>query len=119
MIIVFGGCQQSKDETAEVLIDDKPVDLVIDKQTGFVVDDGLILVKTNCLSCHSSKLILQNRATKEGWESIIKWMQETQNLWDLGENEEKIVAYLAKNYAPDEVGRRKQLENIEWYDLKE
>jgi len=119
LFIIFSGCQESKDETVEIISDDKPVELPIDEQTGFVVDEGLNLVKANCLPCHSSKIILQNKATKEGWESIIKWMQETQNLWDLGDNKEKIVAYLAKNYGPDETGRRKPLENIEWYDLKE
>ena len=46
-------------------------------------------------------------------------MQETQNLWDLGENEDLITSYLAKNYGPEEKGRRHVLTNIEWYDLEE
>jgi len=87
--------------------------------TGLIADDDYQLVVSNCISCHSSKLITQNRATKAGWQNMIRWMQETQNLWDLGENEEKIVAYLAKNYAPEFKGRRTALENIAWYDLEE
>lgn len=86
--------------------------------TGLKADANLELVIANCTPCHSAKLISQNRATKEGWKNTIVWMQQTQNLWDLGENEEKIIAYLAKNYAPELQGRRKPLENIEWYELK-
>jgi hypothetical protein len=69
------------------------------------------------LACHSSKLITQNRATADGWRHIIHWMQETQNLWDLGANEDIIVDYLARNYAPEAAGRRVPLTSIEWYEL--
>ena len=34
----------------------------------------------------------------ERWNTTIEWMQETQNLWDLGGNQEIIVNYLVKNY---------------------
>ncbi|WP_337992828.1 monoheme cytochrome C [Flavivirga sp. 57AJ16] len=87
-------------------------------ETGFKDDEGLQTVIVNCTSCHSAKLVTQNRANKEGWISIIRWMQETQNLWDLGTNEVVIVNYLAKNYGIEEKGRRDNLENVEWYDLK-
>ena len=87
--------------------------------TGFKDDDGLPLVIASCTPCHSAKLVTQNRATKEGWIGIIRWMQETQNLWDLGENEDLITTYLAKNYGPEEKGRRDVLSNIEWYDLED
>ena len=46
-------------------------------------------------------------------------MQETQNLWDLGKNEDIIVKYLATYYAPEKKGRRQNLTNIEWYVLEE
>lgn len=51
--------------------------------------------------------------TKEGWVATIRWMQETQNLWDLGNQEEAIVNYLATNYASQKKGRRKVLTDIE------
>lgn len=87
-------------------------------RTGLVEGEGLDLVIQNCTSCHSSKLITQNRMTKTGWQSTIQWMQETQNLWDLGDQEAPIINYLAANYAPQKKGRRARLEDIEWYELE-
>ena len=87
--------------------------------TGFVEGEGLMTVVNNCTNCHSAKLVTQNRMTADGWRATIDWMQETQNLWDLGANEEIIVAYLAKFYAPEAQGRRQNLTNIEWYELKD
>ncbi|TXF91207.1 hypothetical protein FUA23_03005 [Neolewinella aurantiaca] len=88
--------------------------------TGLIFAEGFEAVRGNCTACHSAKLITQNRATAAGWTEIIRWMQATQNLHDLGENEEIIVKYLATNYAPEDVGRRAGLdvESIEWYLLE-
>ena len=91
----------------------------IDHETGLVIAPGFNLVKTNCLGCHSAKLITQNKASRATWKATILWMQETQNLWNLGENEPKILDYLAKHYAPGRVGRRMPLADIEWYELQE
>ncbi|MET6990492.1 monoheme cytochrome C [Sediminicola arcticus] len=89
----------------------------IHKRTGFIEDTGMREVITNCTSCHSAKLVTQNRMSKEEWIATIRWMQKTQNLWNLGENEDVIVDYLAKNYGPIEKGRREGLKDIEWYPL--
>lgn len=88
--------------------------------TGLIADSNFDLVVTNCTGCHAAELVIQNRQTADGWKSIIEWMQEKQNLWDLGKDESKIIAYLAKNYAPENVGRRKNLEIAEndWYVLE-
>ena len=77
-----------------------------------------LLVIANCTGCHSAKLVTQNRATREGWRNMIRWMQETQNLKDLGADEEKILDYLSANYAPTEQGRRQNLTVEEWYRLE-
>jgi len=90
-----------------------------EKNTGLLDGKGLSIVIVNCTRCHSAKLIAQNRANREGWISMIRWMQETQNLWDLGENEEIILDYLSKNYAPEKIGRRNNLTDIEWYSLQD
>lgn len=91
-----------------------------DVETGFVVDEGWEVVKTNCTQCHNSKIILQNRFTKDKWKELIVWMQETQGLWKLGGNEEIILNYLAKHYAPMKKGRRPRLkiEEEDWYILE-
>ncbi|HDZ05867.1 hypothetical protein LCGC14_0122930 [marine sediment metagenome] len=88
-------------------------------RTGFVEAPGMMETVQNCTNCHSSKLVIQNRMDEERWKSTIKWMQETQNLWDLGENEEVIINYLVTNYPPSKKGRREVLTDIEWYQLEE
>jgi hypothetical protein len=88
-------------------------------RTGLIEAEGLTETINNCTTCHSAKLLIQNRLSKEGWRSTIRWMQETQNLWDLGASEEVIVNYLANNYPPTKKGRRGNLAEVEWYVLKE
>ena len=91
----------------------------LDVETGLIAGKDYKLVKQNCTYCHSAKLITQNKMTRTGWENTIRWMQETQNLPDLYENEGPILDYLATYYAPKKRGRRAPLENIEWYELKQ
>jgi len=88
------------------------------KTPGLINDAGVLLVLQNCNSCHSTQLITQNRLTKVGWKSTIRWMQSTQNLWDLGEDEAPILTYLSKNYAPSATGRRQNLVTDDWYALE-
>lgn len=87
--------------------------------TGLKDAEGLMTVVNNCTSCHSAKIVMQNRMTAERWNETIKWMQETQNLADLGGNQEIIVNYLVNNYPPLEKGRRENLVDIEWYELED
>ena len=86
-------------------------------KSGLIVDKGYELVLNNCGACHSYKLVTQNSASADGWTETIRWMQETQKLWDLGENEVLIVAYLAKNYGVIKASRRLPLDKVEWYEL--
>lgn len=88
-------------------------------RTGLIDAEGLMVVVSNCTSCHSAKLLTQNRMTAERWNETIKWMQETQNLWDLGGNQEIIVNYLTTNYPYKKGGRRPILTNVEWYELED
>lgn len=106
------------EEVEEVPVDEDRVEDGIDVATGFIAEGDYMLVKTTCTACHSSKLVLQNRASREGWLDMIRWMQETQKLWDLQPNEDKILDYLATYYAPKEEGRRKPLTIEEWYEIK-
>lgn len=111
----------SKSEIALVPIelDEDRIENGIHVSTGLIDAEGLMEVVYNCTNCHSAKLVTQNRMTAERWNATIKWMQETQNLWDLGGNQEIIVNYLVKNYPPTAKGRRMALTDIEWYELED
>lgn len=89
-------------------------------QSGLIYAEGFDIVRGNCTACHSAKLVTQNRATREGWTDMIRWMQAKQGLWDLGKNESVILDYLATNYAPEDIGRRANIDvdEIEWYLLE-
>ncbi|MFY9241839.1 MAG: monoheme cytochrome C [Polaribacter sp.] len=102
----------------EVIEDEDKIENGIHLRTGLIDAEGLMTVVNNCTNCHSAKLVTQNRMDVERWNATIKWMQETQNLWDLGANQEIIVNYLATNYPPLKKGRRMNLTDIDWYELK-
>ena len=100
-------------------VDEDRIENGVHVRTGFIDAEGLMTVVNNCTNCHSSKIILQNRMSTEGWNSTIKWMQETQNLWGLGSNQDIIVNYLVTNYPVKTKGRRENLTNIEWYEIED
>jgi len=107
-------------QSAEKEIDYDLVENGIHVQTGLTVAPGFDEVKANCTVCHSAKLVTQNRATKEGWEQMIIWMQEKQGLWDLGNKKPIILKYLSTHYAPIKKGRRDNIDiaEVEWYILE-
>jgi len=90
----------------------------LDATTGLVLAPGFTTVKENCLRCHSPKLITTKRATREGWLTTIRWMQQTQGLGDLGSAEPVILDYLTNHYARTQTGRRPALQVAEWYKLQ-
>lgn len=115
LAVIFYGPNQT-----QVALDDVDPELIengIHVRTGLVDAEGLQTVITNCTTCHSSQLIIQNRMGEEQWNATIRWMQKKQGLWPLGDNQKIIVDYLVKNYPPLEKGRRPALTNIEWYNL--
>jgi len=127
MLVLFGGLFYFNNRKPKINFEEIPVEANkedydkvengIHLATGFIDDEGMQATIQNCTACHSAKLVTQNRMSREGWKAAIVWMQETQNLWDLGVNEELILNYLSKNYAPTDKGRRQNLEVAEWYEL--
>jgi hypothetical protein len=94
----------------------------IDAESGMINDPNLMMVKAQCTACHSSKLILQHRFTRAGWQERIRWMQKYHKLWDLGESEKVVLDYLEKHYGPENavsIGtfRRQPLKEVQWYKL--
>lgn len=86
-----------------------PVVAETDGGTGLVRESGFEAVSVHCTVCHSARLITQNRANREGWLAMIRWMQATQGLWPLGDQESLILDYLATNYSARPSGRRRPL----------
>ena len=82
--------------------------LPLDPESGLIVDENWELVRANCSGCHSARLVTQNRMNASSWIQTIRWMQEKHNLWELGENETKIIAYLEKHYDVPELPHRRQ-----------
>lgn len=117
-VLLFSACEGEKKDKASVIIEVEGEEVPIDEESGLVAQGDYMIVKGQCTACHSGKLVTQNRATREGWEEMIRWMQKTQKLWDLGEQEEIILDYLATYYSPEEEGRRRNLEVDEWYEIE-
>ncbi len=81
---------------------------VIDAQTGLVIAPGWQDVRAHCGGCHSHALVTQQRADRDTWLAMIRWMQATQNLWQFQpETEQSILDYLSEQY-PARRGQRRQ-----------
>ena len=79
----------------------------IDESSGLIKSPGWEQVRTHCGGCHSHALVTSQRADRQTWLDIIRWMQATQNLWQFqAETEAQILDYLAANYPPQADRRR-------------
>lgn len=79
----------------------------VDPATGLVIGPGWELVRANCGACHSYKLVTTQQGDRKKWLSSIRWMQDTQNLWQFDSGtEDRILTYLAKYYSPRPERRR-------------
>ncbi len=115
----FSIFDSTPNEALVTVVDEDKIENGIHLRTGLKDGKGLMTVVNNCTNCHSAKLVIQNRMNKERWDATIRWMQETQNLWDLGDNQKVIVDYLVTNYPVLEKSRRENLANIDWYEIKD
>ncbi len=89
---------------------ESPASKEIDPDSGMVVADGWKIVKANCIACHSARLVTQNNGSRARWESLIRWMQDTQGLWQFPpEMETTILDYLTEHYGPKTDARRAPL----------
>jgi hypothetical protein len=79
----------------------------IDAASGLIKNPGWEQVRAHCGGCHSHALVTGQRADRNTWLDMIRWMQETQNLWQFQtEVETQILDYLAANYPPQPDRRR-------------
>ena len=93
--------------TPEPVVETAPA---LDPVTGFKMTGDWELVRANCTSCHSAKLVTQQRGSAQQWLTMIRWMQKKQNLWAFDpDTEGRIIAYLAEHYPPSDAQRRAAL----------
>jgi hypothetical protein len=79
----------------------------VDADTGLIKAPGWETVRAHCGGCHSHALVTQQRADRQSWLDTIRWMQATQNLWQIPVDvEAQILDYLATNYPPQPNRRR-------------
>jgi hypothetical protein len=79
----------------------------VDEATGLHIAPGWELVRAHCGGCHSHRIVTSQRADRQTWLDIIRWMQATQNLWQFdGATETAILDYLAASYPPQPNRRR-------------
>lgn len=98
----------------------------IDPKSGLRIDaDGnWKLIKASCSVCHSERLLTQQQLDRENWSKSIKRMQTQENLWDLGDNESKVLDYLSTYYGASSKPktqrvRRAQLKQIAFTPLSQ
>ena len=78
-----------------------------DVASGLIKAPGWEIVRANCGGCHSHALVIQQRADRQTWLDMIRWMQASQNLWQFPpDTEAQILDYLAANYPPQPNRRR-------------
>ena len=79
----------------------------IDATSGLLKNPGWELVRAHCGGCHSHALVTGQRADRQTWLDMIRWMQTSQNLWQFPpDTESQILDYLAENYPPQPDRRR-------------
>ena len=87
----------------------QPAPAETDSKTGLALGSGFEVVRLHCTVCHSARLVTQNRANRAGWRAMIRWMQDTQGLWPLGDQEDIVLDYLVAHYGARPAGRRRPL----------
>ncbi|NCF71987.1 MAG: hypothetical protein GWP67_00660 [Gammaproteobacteria bacterium] len=79
----------------------------VDAASGLIKNPGWEQVRAHCGGCHSHALVTGQRADRNTWLDIIRWMQATQNLWQFQPDvETQILDYLAASYPPQANRRR-------------
>ena len=85
-------------------------ELPTDPATGLIMDENWQIVAAHCGACHSTRLVTQNRGSRDTWLHMIRWMQDSQGLWPFNEpTENMLLDYLEKNYGPVAASRRQPL----------
>ncbi len=69
---------------------------------GLPEGDGRVETYSNCVICHSTMIIRQQRLTRRTWDEVLTWMVEEKGMWELpAEVRAKVLDYLAEHFGPD------------------
>jgi cytochrome c5 len=113
--LLVGACTQDEQAAVEPVMEttaeaETPAEPDLDPATGLKMAGDWQIVRANCVACHSARLITQQRGSAQQWLTMIRWMQEKQNLWQFDPvTEDKIIGYLAEHYPPGRSQRRAAL----------
>ncbi len=67
---------------------------------GLPESDGVELVYYLCSSCHSIRLVTQQRVTEARWDYLLDWMVKEQNMPALPPEDRAVVlAYLSRHFS--------------------
>lgn len=84
-----------------------------DEYLGLPDAPGREEVAAYCGACHSLRLVVQQGQTREGWQELLTWMYEEQEMPELEPDEEKLVLdYLAKYVGPDTHRQRLKAQGV-------
>lgn len=72
----------------------------MDTNWGLPPGDGQELVAAWCAACHSMRIVMQQRASKERWDALLIWMVEKQGMAEMPpEDREAVLSYLSENFS--------------------
>ena len=74
----------------------------IDDYWGLPRDDkeAYELVDAYCTACHSASIVMQQRATPERWKELLVWMEQTQGMAKIpDEDEVLILEYIGTHFS--------------------
>ena len=78
-----------------------------DEYLGLYDATGREEVFAYCGACHSMKLVVQQGLTRSGWDELLTWMSDEQEMEPLEPEDKKLVLdYLAKYVGPDTQKKR-------------
>ncbi len=67
---------------------------------GLPASDGVELVYYMCSSCHSIRLVTQQRVTEARWDYLLDWMVKEQSMPELPPEDRAVVlAYLSRHFS--------------------
>lgn len=73
-----------------------------DEWEGLPEAKGREEVYFNCIACHSTAIIQQQRFSGRVWNEVLDWMVEEQGMHELDEQDrDLIIAYLVEHFGPD------------------